>query len=370
MSADLRAIQACLDNELDPKQIGDRLITGIIGDRPSQYAKSPSIWNPTFQALGMHAVFLAFDVSADRLKDLLQALRASERCLGGSVTVPYKIAVMEHLDEVDDKARRIGAVNMFVRTPDGRLIGYNTDGKGGIDCLTRPQPGSAGPFIADLAGTDVLMIGAGGAARALAFYLAEAIRGGRLILTNRTLDHARRLADGLNRAYGNAEVIEEAELERVAPRVGLIVNCTVKGQGGLRKLTDGRATVMEPYSGLAPARPAALPPDEYRSEAEFYRRWFAASLADIEANNAASARLALAVPPEVRFFDIVYAPLETVMLRHARLTGHRTLNGKGMNIGQAADGFFDKVCRGYLEARGMHTPQTYERILQVMYQVW
>jgi shikimate 5-dehydrogenase len=284
--------------------------------------------------------------------------------------VPYKIAVLEHLDEVDEKARQIGAVNTVVRTAAGRLVGYNTDGKGGIDCLTRAQPGTDQPFLPSLADLDVLMIGAGGAARAFAFYLAEAIGRGRLFVANRTPEHSRALVSAVNRASGNAETIGDDQLPEVATRVGLIVNCTVKGQGGIRKLADGRWTVTEPYSGLAPAQPASLPAADGRAVEQFYRDWFQASLADIEANNAASARLALALPPHVRCFDIVYAPLETVLLRHARLSGHATLNGKGMNVCQAADGLFDKVCRGYLQARDLHTAATYQRVLDVMYRVW
>jgi shikimate dehydrogenase len=370
MSDELQAIQSHVDNHLDPKVVGNRLITGIIGDRPSQYAKSPSIWNPTFEALGMEAIYLPFDVTGEHLEGLVGALRASDRYLGGSVAVPHKIAIMDYLDKVDEKSQQIGAVNAIVRTADGRLIGYNTDGKGGIDAITKVQPGYSEPFVQTPEGLDVLMIGAGGAARALAFYLAEAIGSGRLVIANRTFEKARSLADAVNQAYGNVEAVEETQIGKVAPTVGLIVNCTIKGQGGIRRLPDGRITVMEPYSALAPANPVVFPEEEHGVGTAFYQAWFEASIADIEANNAASARLALSLPIEVRFFDIVYAPLETAFLRHGRLTGHKTINGKGMNVGQAVDAMFDKVCRGYFESHGIHNEKTYKRILGVMYEVW
>jgi hypothetical protein len=121
---------------------------------------------------------------------------------------------------------------------------------------------------------------------------------------------------------------------------------------------------------LAPVHPVTFLEEEYGVGDAFYRAWFEASMADIEANNAASARLALSLSPDIRFFDIVYAPLETVFLRHGRLTGHKTINGKGMNVAQAVDAMFDKVCRGYFESHGMHNEKTYERILDVMYEVW
>ncbi len=70
------------------------------------------------------------------------------------------------------------------------------------------------------------------------------------------------------------------------------------------------------------------------------------------------------------YADAVYAPLETVFLRHGRLSGHRTLNGKGMNVCQAADGFFNRIMAAYLSERGLRNPETYTAIRDFMYGVW
>jgi shikimate dehydrogenase len=313
---------------------------------------------------------LPFDVEAKHLPRLMDELRACESYLGGSVTVPYKIAVVEHLDEVDSRAGLIGAVNTILRTSDGRLVGYNTDAKGGIDTLTRIQPGQSAPFLESLDGLDVLMIGAGGAGRAMAFYLAEAIGDGNLTIVNRTHERAEALAADVAEAYHNAQATPASELAQIAQEVALVVNCTTCGQSGLRALGDGQFITLEPYSSLAPAAPVAVEKGDGTPVLEAFSACVERSRDDIAENNRLSMELILKVRPEVCFFDIVYSPLETVMLRQARFAGHRTLSGKGMNIGQAAEAMFNIVCKAYFEERGLWTEETYNRILQAMYNVW
>src|SRR3990172_12750501 len=169
------SLQACIDNWLDRKAIGRKRIAGIIGDAPSHYAQSPSLWNAAFRDLKMKAVYLPFDVHLSRLPELTRALKQCDQVMGVNVTVPYKVKIMEFLDQLDEKAGQIGAVNTIVRTEDGELVGYNTDGKGFVNSIVTPQPGQKEPFVKSLNGTDVLIIGAGGSARAVAFHLSEVL---------------------------------------------------------------------------------------------------------------------------------------------------------------------------------------------------
>lgn len=366
----MNRLQALVSNQL-PQEIARRPFAAIIGDRPSKYAKSPSIWNPTFRALGFDATYVALDVTPERLPPLIAELRRTEQYLGGNVTVPYKVAIIDHLDNLEEKARLIGAVNTVVRTPEGRLVGYNTDGQGGLDTLTRAAPEQSAPFFEMLTGRRVLLLGAGGAGRALAFYLAEAIGpGGRLTVANRSADRARELADAVFRAYGNAEAMGTGELEDLARQADLIINATTCGQSGLRTIVPGQVTCLEPYSPLAPAKPAPLEFHPGMDESGFYAVWARASCDDILRNQAESLALLCEVPPSTAFFDIVYSPPETTLLRQARFTGHRTLNGKGMNIAQAADAFFNRVLRGEFIRRGLYNATTYQRVLEVMHSVW
>lgn len=369
MANDLGAIQAQIVNTLPGNAATTARFAGIIGDRPSQYAKSPSLWNAIFKALKLDAVYVAFDVDEPKVGDLVKAMRGNERLLGGNVTVPYKVKVMEYLDELDPKAKQIGAVNTIVRTPEGKLVGYNTDGSGFLWSLTKPLLAGEAPLLPDPKGVETVMIGAGGAARAVAFYLAEAIGGARLVIANRNRAAAVSLADEVSRVYGNASAIGEDEVAKAVASAGLVVNASTKGQYGLRKLAGGQVTMLEPYSALAPANPATFADGE-STKPDFQRRWFEASLPDITRNTQQSGQAMAQLPGSAVAYDLIYAPLETAFLRQARFSGHRTANGKGMNIAQAVDALWSRVCRGWLETQGLATDETHRRIIQTMCEVW
>lgn len=355
-----------MSNRLDPAALGAKRIAGVIGDAPSVYSKSPRLWNAAFQELQLDAAYVPLDVAEAALPRLIRVIRDSPRFLGVNVTVPYKIAVLSHLDESDDECRRVGAVNTVVRTAEGKLVGHNTDGRGFLASLLETFPGQARPFLPGLAGAEVLLLGAGGAARAVAFALAQ--EGAKLIISNRTRAAAQSLARAVAQEGASASGIGEDEIDAWARRVDLIVNATVKGQEGWRKMPDNKITSLEPYSALAPANPSGV---EGAPEApEVYRAWLKASRADIEANNRASLELALAIPAEVAFYDLIYAPPETVFLRHGRYSGHRTLNGKRMIVAQAAEAFFHAIAREALQKSGRHTAEVYRRVLEIMLRAW
>ena len=360
--SEVEELQQHLVNRLDPVLSQARYFAGIIGDRPSQYAKSPTLWNAAFKSLRWEALFVPFDVNSHQLAGMVTALRRSDRLLGFSVTVPYKVSILEHLDELDPKARQIGAVNTVVRTPEGRLIGYNTDGIGFLRTLS--------PLFASLRGLTVVMIGAGGAARAVGFYLAEAIGDGALFIANRTRESADSLAREIHSSYRNASALDEKDLPQVAASADLIVNCSTRGQGGIRKLSDGSQTILEPYSCLAPASPVSFRDESVPSGEEFHRHWFEQSYPDIERNNRLSAEVVVKIQSSTIGYDLIYSPLESVFLRQMRLTGHRVIQGKQMNIEQAADAFCEKVCRRILSEAGLGAPATFQGIVKVMSEVW
>lgn len=363
----LASISRFLSNQLDWAAVGERSLAAVIGDSPSHYSKSPQLWNAAFQHLRMSTVYEPFDVEEFHLGDLLKVLRDCRTFLGANVTVPHKLRVTEFLDWIDQGARRIQAVNTIVRTPDGKLIGFNTDGEGFLDSLLLPQPGCGAAFMRSLEGRKALLLGAGGSARAVAFHLTDEMKDGQLAICNRTAEQASALAGELQRAGRNAIAIGEEELFRWAPQAELIVNCTTKGQGGVRRLANATATFLEPYSALAPAHPPLFPAESIDTAATEWRR---AAGADIEKNNELSMRLAERIPAHAGFYDLIYHPEETVFLRHGRLTGHSTMNGKAMIINQAVIAFCERICRDELQARAIATPQTRREILEVMYRAW
>jgi shikimate dehydrogenase len=364
IESDITAIQNCITNGLDNAVIGDRRIAGVIGDGPSHYSKSPALWNAAFGHLGINAIYLPFDVDDAHLGELVFALLACHRFMGMNVTVPHKVRITEFLDELDPGAERIQAVNTVVRTPPGRLVGYNTDGEGFIESILRRQPGRRKAFIKSLQGVDVLLLGAGGSARAVAFHLSDHLNSGKLVISNRTLEHAASLATEIRKLGGNAIAIGEAEVSDWASKVGLIINSTTKGQGGLRKLSHDEVTTLEPFSSLAPAQTPVLRHFN-GNEAEAQQRCRALAAAEIESNNKISLAIAGSIPKTVGFYDLIYHPEETVFLHHGALTSHPTMNGKSMIINQAVIAFCRRICHPELRAA-----ETTREILEVMYRAW
>ncbi len=339
--SDLDRIQACVLNPIDPQSRAARRVAGVIGDSPSRYSKSPALWNAAFQTLEIDARYVALDVAANRLGDLFRAIGESPSFLGLNVTVPHKLAVIKYLDHLEESAKSTGAVNTITRTPSGCLVGANTDGIGFIDTLLSAQFGGSAPLFSTLAGVDALVLGAGGSARAVAFALAPRVAGGKLLIANRHRETAEALAQAIS--YPDVKTIREDQIADYAPRVKLIVNCTSKGQAG--RIESGQA--FETYSALAPASGSP-------------------GMHDIEDNHRLSLAIAQTVPADAVFYDLVYHPEETVFLRHARQTGHRAVNGRGMIVAQAIEGFMNHICRQELQSAGLHNEETRRRLAHVM----
>jgi len=366
----LRALQPYVANRLPAQPSPDSLLCGLIGDHPSLYSRSPAIWNAAFEALGIDAIYVPLDVAPANLAALVAACRQEARFLGANVTVPHKQAIVPLLDELDQSAERVGAVNTIRRTAEGWLVGANTDGQGAVESLTQPWPGHSEAFLASLARKSVLLIGAGGSGRAVAFALGEALgSGGRLFIANRTAETALALGEAVQALFGNAQGLDEADAELLAPGLDLVVNASTRGQSGPRPAPGG-LTYLEPYSALAGANSPTVPAEGGETEGERLRAWFTSAAADIQANHAASIRFVARTPLDAAFFDLVYAPPESMTLRHARWAGHRTLNGQGMILFQAAASFCDHVLRAHLDARGLDSETTRQRVLNAMAGAW
>jgi hypothetical protein len=135
----------------------------------------------------------------------------------------------------------------------------------------------------------------------------------------------------------------------------------------MRKLNDGMATMLAPYSALAPADPPVLA--ENLGD-RFEAQWREAARSDIETNNRRSETLAAAIPQSTRFYDLIYHPEETVFLRHGRMSGHRTMNGKNMIVRQAVIAFCKRICQPQLAHLGRDNDATFSQVAEVMYRAW
>ena len=363
----VQAIATCLSNRVDQLARADAQVAGIIGEQPSRTAKSPGLWNHAIGQLGIDASYVSFDVAAGKLDSLVRRLRDWPMYVGGSVTMPYKVEIAKHLDDLTPAARLIGAVNTIYRDPQGRLIGDNTDGTGAIAALVR-SVGDAAPFLPSLAGMRVLLMGAGGAGRAVAVALADAIGDGSLTIVSRTPAHADEVT-ALARARNPRVMSATVEMmPTLMEGIDLLVNCSACGQMGLRAVDGAKAVTLEPYSPLADVSPVGV--DRGATDADTLRKSLTINLRGVARNTRMSLERLLGLPSSARVFDIVYAPVETALLRQARMTGHPTLNGKLMNIQQAVTAMFDVVFKTCFEERGLATEATRQAILRSMIEVW
>jgi len=171
------------------------IMTGLFG-HPVGHSLSPIMHNRAFDVCGLNYRYAAFDVLPEQIGQAVAAIRALG-FRGVNVTIPHKVAVMPYLDEIDEEARIIGAVNTIVNE-NGRLIGYNTDGRGYVRSLIEETG-------IDLAAQKVLMLGAGGAARGVA--VALLLQGvPDLIIANRSEDKAQSLVQDLQEAIPGKKV--------------------------------------------------------------------------------------------------------------------------------------------------------------------
>ena len=254
---------------------------GIIG-YPIGHSISPVFQQAALDHLGIDATYRAHEIAPEEVAGFVSGLR-SPGVLGINVTVPHKVAVIPHIDEVDEWASSAGAVNTIVNR-DGRLTGHNTDGSGFLRSLRE-----AGGF--DPTGKRVLTLGAGGAARGVVLALVRQ-QVGHLTIANRTVERAERLAE-LARA-GDVEAVaiglSGSEVREAAASADLIVNCTTIG------MSHG--------------------PDEQGSPLSREQ-----------------------IPSTTLVNDLVYNPLETPLLREAAAAGASCLGGIHMLVYQGADSF-------------------------------
>lgn len=250
-------------------------LCAVIGN-PVAHSLSPALHNAAFNALGLDFVYVAFRV--EDVKAALEGMRSLENFRGMSVTIPHKIEIMSLVDEISEVDRSIGSINTIINEH-GRLIGLGTDGPGAMKALV-----DAG---VDLAGKNILMLGAGGAARAIAFTLAR--KAGMKLLTILDINEpmlqglTADLSSGTSARIGSG-LLSGTSIAAAMSQADIIINCTPIG--------------MHPKE------------DESLIPVELFR------------------------PGQV-VFDVVYTPLETKLLSDAASCGLKTVSGVEMFINQA-----------------------------------
>ncbi|MBI3807039.1 MAG: shikimate dehydrogenase [Nitrospirae bacterium] len=252
---------------------------GVIGN-PVEHSLSPAIHNAAFQKLGLNFVYLAFRVEA--IGDAIKGLRALGNFRGASVTIPHKVAAVPFLDSVEPTARHIGAINTIVAAG-GTLTGYNTDATGALRALREG--------VVALKGQRVVMLGSGGAARAIAFALGT--EPGIEHLTILGIDEQERAALAQDLRSKTEITIRESTLDadalqKVLPDAHVLIHCTPIGMSPKVHETSVPATLL--HAGLT-------------------------------------------------VMDIVYNPRDTRLLKDAKAAGCRVIPGLEMFLHQAAAQF-------------------------------
>ncbi len=264
---------------LNNPNIGARTnILCVIG-HPIEHSMSPVIHNAALNDLALDYVYLAFDVLTNDLEKAILGIKKGN-IKGINVTIPHKEAIIPYLDELDPLSKQIGAVNT-IKNEGGVLLGRNTDALGAKQALL-----DAGFKIE---GKKALILGAGGAARAISFALSE--KSDEIFISNRTEERAIKLAKELQekaKIKATGKDMSEKTLRTLAYSVDILINTTPIG--------------MYPKIDISPIS------KDFLNENLFV-------------------------------FDIIYNPLQTRLLKDAKETGSKILNGLDMFINQGALAF-------------------------------
>jgi len=257
---------------------GKTRVCAIIGD-PVEHSLSPVMHNAAFKELKLNLVYVAFTVTRNELKEAISGARILG-FRGLNVTMPHKNAVMKYLDETDSTAKSIGAVNTILNDK-GRLVGFNTDGIGAMRAL---KENGVSPE-----GKKLLLLGAGGAGKAIAFQAAQEVA--ELVVLNRTSEKAEMLAEVLRKEFGKK----------------------VRGGSFSSELLKEE---MKDADILVNATSVGMHPDVNRSLVP-----------------------RTLLRPDLSVMDIVYSPLETKLVMDAKAVGARVVSGLEMLVYQGAVSF-------------------------------
>jgi shikimate dehydrogenase len=257
---------------------GKTRVCGVIGD-PIEHTLSPTMHNAAFNSLNLDCAFLAFKVKPAEVDNAIAGMRALG-ILGLNVTMPHKEAVISHLDEIDETAKFLGAVNT-IHNKDGKLLGFNTDGIGALKAL---KENGANPQ-----GKRVLLLGSGGAARAIAYALVQ--EADELVVLNRTVNEAKDLASLLKRTF-NKKIVANSLSANVIQET----------------LCDSNILINATSVGMKPNVKQSLIAPEW-------------------------------LKPDLTVMDIVYNPVETKLALDAKSKGAKVVSGVEMLIYQGAASF-------------------------------
>lgn len=329
---------------LDKRVNSKTKLTGLIGN-PLEHTVSPVLQNSLFSSMNLNGIYIPLSVPKEGLGHAVNGLKAF-RFKGFNVTIPYKSAIFEYLDEVSEEAELLGAVNTVNITEDrltgeSRLCGHNTDGDGFIRAF-REQTGTT------FADRKVCILGAGGTARALSVKVAlEGARG--ICIINRTESRAQQLAEKVNqiiksKADHEVDLLKGSEYEPTAKSATEPQNECIKdlsNNPSIKRIKDSpikissystrpETTVTAAVSGSPESRGALKESDIIIN---------ATSIGMYPNIDASPLEDDFPFEPNQIIYDVIYNPAETKLMSLARRKGCVAVNGSGMLFYQGVKAF-------------------------------
>ncbi len=282
-------INKIIDNKTDFKF--DRSFSAIIGLEPSKGARSPILWNSAYKNFELNTQMHPLDVSEDNLYDLIFALNENTFFEGGAVAVPYKekvLNIIKNLDngKISEEASNIGAVNSIFRDGKNNICATNTDGEAALKSLVDK--------CENLKDKNVLLIGVGGAGKAVATYISNYLDKGKLFISARQNEKTRNFINLIN-ASAVSWPIENFEYKNI----DVLINCTILG------------SKTNNYEANSPLK------DKFIDEDKIFQN----------------------ISKDCLLFDIIYDPIETIFLKNGKQHALETINGLQMNLDQAVIAF-------------------------------
>jgi len=251
----------------------------IIGKNPSLNARSPLLWNAAFKANNLNYLMVPIDVDLENLEIVLKFLQEDKRCIGGAITIPYKSNVMDWLGErVSDEVKNIKAVNCIYRNKEGIFRGTNTDGEASLVAFKNK--------FGELKNKKVMIMGCGGAGKAVIAYFTKELKNENLYITSR--DKSNLIPE---KKLKNIIWVDWLEKSLILNKIDILINCTSLGfdkQADITPLKDGDMGFLKKQSIV---------------------------------------------------YDIIYNPEKTLLLNLAEKNGLKIINGSEMNLLQAVLAF-------------------------------
>ena len=305
-----------LENKL--KITKNNKYTLIIGANPSRTARSPKLWNKVYKSQESKIRMYPADVSVKKLSSFIQCIKKDPLFIGGSVTIPYKISIMKYLDKIDIKSKKIGSVNTIMKVK-SKLIGFNTDYDGSITTLNKLKYKKK-----------ILVLGCGGAAKAVIFSLFKRFKNAKFYFHNRNFLKIKKYLMSINHLKKSRIIKNNADLLKLKD-IDLLVNTTSIGFNSWIK-KDKKYYNLNSFTPLSNLN--KLKKTSNKNLSKFIN--LNKNMINKDVNNV---KKFFSENLKCDVFDIIYNPKITKLIKYGHSNRNNLYNGLEMNLIQAAKAF-------------------------------